>query len=283
MENSDLAAEALRQRVLDAERWRRETIAEAQAAAAAEDWDRLIRLIARYHWFLLEDEKVRGSWVWYISRLQGDIYAYEGILRYYEEMGAPQHPAYSSNLLAQIEPGKDAAEQARRQLLLIGRQFIEAAEQRESPWKDDQSTRHARGVLRKAHTEFTEFFRFIRGAMKRQRREWQDLPREKRQAIVSDAIRHTPIWAANFRLMTTFPEAQWRHQLSAPEFALIDQPETYEPFSKPSDLAWNAMAAFMGVSVVTLKRWMRGKTMPRQVRKVQSTTRRETGGFQKAR
>ena len=238
---------------------------EARQALASNDRERLFQYIAENPFLLDADQRIRWWWVSEISRLQGDVVAYERILRYYQDMGAPAIRGYSDKLREQIGPGEEAATRARKELLEIGQRFLQAAITRWDPWKDDVSAKKARDLLQDAHKELSRFYRSVRREAAKHRRRWDRLLRDERITILSDTPEAGSVLEIVTKLWGMFPEAQWRLPLYHPYFYYADHPEEYMKYRqlKPSELAWKALGQLMSTGEATLKRWVQGKRRPR--------------------
>lgn len=237
---------------------------EALEALRVDDVETLCSRVADNPNILDASDEIRRKWIRHVTALQGDVVAYERILRYYQEIGAPDHPAFAEGMRGQVMPSEEAASLARKELLKIGKEFVGAALRRWDPWKDKNSVRKALALLTCAHKELTKFYRSVRRQTKTYRRQWDRLTRDER----IDVINLVPEMMQALKVsseLCALPEAQWRMAQYNPIFYFVDNPKEYmvRIHLKPSELAWVALAKVMGVGEATLKRWIRRGVGPR--------------------
>lgn len=238
---------------------------EARDALATKDRERLFQYIAENPYLLDADQGIRRWWVQEIVELQGNVVAYERILRYYKEIGAPPHRAYAEALREQIQPGEQAAALARKELLEVGKRFVEAAVKKWDPWKGQASTKKALALIVCAHKVLSSFYRSVRREAKTYRRRWDQLSREDRIHIVNSVPEVAAVLSISGDLWGTFPEAKWRMPDCHPFFYFVDNPEEYMVCIRvrPSEIAWKALAQLMGAGEATLRRWVQRGVGPR--------------------
>jgi hypothetical protein len=204
-------------------------------------------LVARRPDFLDFDEGVRKAWVAHVMRLQADIASYETVYRPFERSARPPFPHES------IRRARRAAEQASRELHGIGRGLVKGARSWELR-KDLDTTKNA---IRTAHAGLMAFYQGVRRHERRHRRRWESLSAEERTGIVAAATHETGVRGALLGVRDSFPAAELRRISRDPVYALLDDEATYDPHTKPSELAWKALASLVDLGEATLKRWIR--------------------------
>jgi len=83
------------------------------------------------------------------------------------------------------------------------------------------------------------------------------LSAEERTDIVAAATRETDVRGALLGVRDSFPAAELRRISRDPVIALLHDEAAYDSRTKPSALAWKALASLVDLGEATLKRWIR--------------------------
>jgi hypothetical protein len=226
--------------------WSVPYLEEARRAAVRGDIRLLLRLVALRPDFLDYDEQIRKVWIGHVVGLQGDIRSYDRFYRPYEGAACPL-------MLKDTLPGRRAAaDKARRGLLELGRQFVACA-----IWKKtEKGEPKVREALREAHRGLSAFYRNVRQQERKIRRAWDRLLPNERQKIVQQATEGSKVRVGLGNLGTVIPIPPDRLVQRDPIQTLLQDPEQYDQWHKPSELAWRDLALLLEESEATLKRWL---------------------------
>jgi hypothetical protein len=186
---------------------------------------------------------VRKAWVAHVMRLQADIASYETVHRPFEGSARPPFPRES------IHRARRAAEQASRELHGIGRGLVKGARS----WQIRKDLDTTKNAIRTAHAGLRAFYQSVRRHERRYKRRWTSLSAEERSDIVAAATHETDVRGALLGVRDSFPVAELLRISHDPV-----SEAAYDPHTKPSELAWKALASLVDLGEATLKRWIRG-------------------------